>query len=144
MIEGTAELKKKLERTIGRQARREGVPEGALPALPVDEAVLGEAAPLITGIWLATALKQARAGLPKLVNFDGEELVLCEVRFPLADPALAEEVAACLDRLPDVHRDEPGQPSWTWLAAETTAKGKARAANGNLISLHSHPAVRSR
>ena len=41
----------------------------ALQALPVDEAVLGEAAPLITGVWLATALKQARAGLPKLVNF---------------------------------------------------------------------------
>jgi hypothetical protein len=107
------------------------VREEALQALPVDGAVLGEAAPLITGTWLATALKQARAGLPKLVNFDGEELVLCEARFPLA--AQAEEVAACLDRLPDIHRDEPRQPSWTWLAAESTPKGKARAASGKAL-----------
>jgi len=133
VIEGITELKKKLERTIGRQARREGVREEALQALPVDGAVLGEAAPLITGTWLATALKQARAGLPKLVNFDGEELVLCEARFPLA--AQAEEVEACLDRLPDIHRDEPRQPSWTWLAAESTPKGKARAASGKALTL---------
>jgi hypothetical protein len=133
VIDGVTELKRKLERTIGRQARREGMSEEALQALPVDEAVLGEAAPLITGIWLATALKQARAGLPKLVNFDGEELVLCEVRFPLA--AKAEEVAACLDRLPAIHRDEPGQPSWTWAAPETTAKDKARAPKGKALTL---------
>jgi hypothetical protein len=135
VIEGVTELKKKLQRTIGRQAGREGVPEEALAALPVDEAVLGEAAPLITGIWLATALKQAQSGLPKLVNFDGEELVLCEVRFPLADSAQAEELAACLDHLPDVHRDEPGQPRLTWLAGENAPKGKAQAAGGKALTL---------
>jgi hypothetical protein len=135
VVEGLAELKKTLERTIGRQARRGGVPQEALAALPVDEAVLGEAAPLITGTWLATALEQARGALPKLLNFDGEELVLCETRFPLADPGRAEEVAACLDRLPDVHRDEPGEPSWTWLAAEKASGGKARAASGKALTL---------
>jgi hypothetical protein len=135
VIEGLTELKKELERTIGRQARRGGVPREALEALPVDEAVLGEAAPLITGTWLATALQQARGALPELVNFDGEELVLCETRFPLADPGRAEEVAACLDRLPDVHRDEPGEPSWTWLAAEKASGGKARAASGKALTL---------
>ena len=43
VIDGITELKRKLERTIGRQARREGMSEEALQALPVDEAVLGEA-----------------------------------------------------------------------------------------------------
>src|SRR5947209_7022886 len=56
---------------IGRRAAREGVPRGAAEAPPVDAAVLAEAAPLITGTWLAGALEQARgAPLPELVNFD--------------------------------------------------------------------------
>jgi hypothetical protein len=102
----------------------------------VDEAVLGEAAPLITGTWLAGALEQVRGGpLPELVNFDGEELVLCEVRFPLADPARAGEAATCLDRLPDLHRDEPGEPAWTWTATAKAARGKARAAGRKALKL---------
>jgi hypothetical protein len=133
VVEGIAGLRKELERTLGRRAGRGGVPREALAALPVDEAVLGEAAPLITGTWLATALEQARAGPPELVNSDGEELVFCEARFPLADPGPAGEVAARLDRLPDVHRDEPGDPAWTWVAAAKASGAQARAAGGKAL-----------
>ena len=133
VVEAIAELGKGLGRRIGRRAAREGVPREAAEAAPVGEAVLAEAAPLITGTWLASALEQARGDpLPELVNFDGEELVLCEVRFPLADPARAGEAATCLDRLPDLHRDEPGEPAWTWTAA---ARGKARAAGRKALKL---------
>jgi hypothetical protein len=125
VVEAIAELGKGLGGTIGRQAAREGVPREA-----------AEAAPLITGTWLASALEQARGGpLPELVNFDGEELVLCEVRFPLADPARAGEVAARLDRLADLHRDEPGEPAWTWTATAKAARGKARAAGRKALKL---------
>jgi hypothetical protein len=134
VVEGIAGLRKELERTLGRRAGRGGVPREALAALPVDEAVLGEAAPLIIGTWLATALEQARGGPPELVNSDGEELVFCEARFPLADPGPAGEVAARLDRLPDVHRDEPGDPAWTWVAAAKASGAKARAAGGKALT----------
>jgi hypothetical protein len=134
VVEGIAGLRKELERTIGRRAGRGGVPREALAALPVDEAVLGEAAPLITGTWLATALEQARGGPPELVNSDGEELVFCEARFPLADPGRGGEVAARLDRLPDVHRDEPDEPAWTWVAAGKASGAKARAAGGKALT----------
>src|SRR4051794_9831620 len=135
VIEAMAGLGKGLGRRVGRAAR-EGVPREAPGAPPVGEAVLAEAAPLITGTWLAGALEQARGGpLPELVNFDGEELVLCEVRFPLADPARAGEVAARLDRLADLHRDEPGEPAWTWTATAKAARGKARAAGRKALKL---------
>jgi hypothetical protein len=128
VVDEIADLRTSFTRTLGREAKREGVPREALEALPVDDAVLGEVAPLITQTWLVAALKRARGGpLPKLVNFDGEELVLCEVRFPLADPGRTAEVAGRLDRLPDVHRDEPDEPAWTWLAAKRrTSRRKAR------------------
>jgi hypothetical protein len=91
--------------------------------------VLGAAAPLITRAWLESALEQVRGGpLPELVNADGEALVFCETRFPLADPARAGEVAARLDRLPDLHRDEPDEPAWTWMAAGKATRDEARAA----------------
>lgn len=134
VVEGIAGLRKELERTLGRRAGRGGVPREALAALPVDEAVLGEAAPLVTGTWLATALEQARGGPPELVNFDGEELVFCEARFPLADPGRAGEVAARLDRLPGVHRDEPDEPAWTWVAAGEAPGAKARAEGGKALT----------
>ena len=136
VVEAIAELGKGLGRRVGRRAAREGATREAPGAPPVDEAVLGEAAPLITGTWLAGALEQVRGGpLPELVNFDGEELVLCEVRFPLADPARAGEAATCLDRLPDLHRDEPGEPAWTWTATAKAARGKARTAGRKALKL---------
>src|SRR3954466_5553157 len=138
VVEAIAELGKGLGRRVGRRARREGAGRGAAEVVPVAEAVLGEAAPLITGTWLAGALEQARGGpLPELGNFDGGELVLCEVRFPLASPARAGEVATCLARLPDLHRDEPGEPAWTWTATAKAkaARGKARAAGRKGLKL---------
>jgi hypothetical protein len=136
VVEAVAELGKGLGRRVGRRAAREGATREVPGAPPVDEAVLGEAAPLITGTWLAGALEQVRGGpLPELVNFDGEELVLCEVRFPLADPARAGEAATCLDRLPDLHRDEPGEPAWTWTATAKAARGKARTAGRKALKL---------
>ncbi|HEX6012797.1 MAG TPA: hypothetical protein VFY87_13575 [Geminicoccaceae bacterium] len=131
-VEAIAELSK----SLGRRAEREGVPQEALAMLPVDGAVLGQAAPLITQTWLVSALEQARGSpLPKLVNFDGEELVFCEARFPLADPGRAEEVTAHLDRLPDVHRDEPDEPAWTWTTARKASRGKARGTSRKALKL---------
>src|SRR3954454_6732168 len=136
VVEAIAELGKGLGRRVGRRARREGAGRGAAEVVPVAEAVLAEAAPLITGTWLAGALEQARgAPLPELVNFDGEQLVLCEVRFPLADPARAGEVTTRLDRLADLHRDEPGEPAWTWTATAKAARGEARAAGRKALKL---------
>jgi hypothetical protein len=61
VVEAIAELGKGLGRRVGRRATREGATREVPGAPPVDEAVLGEAAPLITGTWLAGALEIVQA-----------------------------------------------------------------------------------
>jgi hypothetical protein len=74
--------------------------------------VLGDAARVITWIWLAHTIKQLKAPPPSLTNFDGEQVVLTKVRFPLAKESTAE-VARLLDEMPELSR-EPEKLSWSW------------------------------
>ena len=117
LLDEFAEARKSFTRSVKRQAKRAGVPVGDIDQYPVEAAILGEMAPLFTQAWLATTLRGAlRQSMPELVNFDGDALIFSETRFPIPDPARSGEIERCLDGLPDLVRDEVGQPGWTWLA----------------------------
>jgi len=74
--------------------------------------VLGDAARVITGIWLAHTIKQLKAPPPSLTNFDGEQVVFTKVRFPVAQESRAE-VTRLLDEAPELAR-EPEKLCWSW------------------------------
>ncbi len=74
--------------------------------------VLGDAARVITSIWLAHTIKQLKAPPPSLTNFDGEQVVFTKVRFPVAKESWAE-VTRLFDEAPELGR-EPEKLYWSW------------------------------
>src|SRR6266478_1058795 len=74
--------------------------------------VLGDAARVITGIWLAHTIKQLKAPPPSLTNFDGEQVVFTKVRFPVAQESRVE-VTRLLDEAPEL-APEPEKLCWSW------------------------------
>ena len=130
ILDRIAKLRTGFSREIGREARRHGIPRAAVDALPVEDAVLSELAPLFSQTWLTTmVLRALEDPLSGASNFDGEALVFCESRFPLADPKNAVAIDACLDGLGELCRDEPGRPCWTWLSqpSSTPSSGEVKA-----------------
>ena len=117
ILEEISALKKDFSRRLTRRAKRAGVLPGVLEELPVDDAVLGEMAPLFTRTWLAAALRQIQGrSRPRLVNADGEDIVFSETRFPIADPVRSAAIENRLDGLAELVRDEADPPAWTWLS----------------------------
>ena len=116
LLDEFAQARKSFARGVKRRARQEGVSIGDVDQYPVQEAILGEMAPLLTQAWLARALRGALGqSMPNLVNFDGDKLIFSETRFPIQDPTRSGEIESRLDGLPDLVRDEAEQPTWTWL-----------------------------
>jgi hypothetical protein len=117
ILEEISALKVDFSRRLSRRAKRAGVLPGVLEGPPVDDAVLGEMAPLFTRTWLATALRQIQGrATPKLVNSDGEGIVFSETRFPIADRVRSAAIENRLDGLAELVRDEADQLAWTWLS----------------------------
>ncbi|UEM07479.1 hypothetical protein JL101_031595 (plasmid) [Skermanella rosea] len=138
LLDEFAEARKSFTRSMKRQAKRAGVPVGDIDQHPVEDAVLGEMAPMFTYAWLITTLRGALMGsLPDLVNFDGDALIFSETRFPIPDPARFGEIERRLDGLPDLVRDEAGQPTWTWLA-DAAATGPAPAMSSGAMMIKSY------
>jgi hypothetical protein len=108
------ESPERLKGTLADQmaALTEGERRGLDEMLSDRTLVLGDAARLITGIWLAHTIKQLKAPPPSLTNFDGEQVVLTKVRFPLAIENTAE-VTGLLDEMPELSR-EPEKLCWIW------------------------------
>jgi hypothetical protein len=116
LLDEFAQAQKSFIRSVKSRAKRAGVPVGDVDQYPVEEAILGEMAPLFTQAWLAGVLRRALGqSMPKLVNFDGDDLVFSETRFPTQDPARTREIESRLDGLADLARDEAERPTWTWL-----------------------------
>jgi hypothetical protein len=74
--------------------------------------VIGEAARIITWIWLADTIKQLKAPRPSLTNFDGEQVVFAKVRFAVAKGSNAE-VTRLLDGVSEFTR-EGEKLCWNW------------------------------
>ncbi|MGO9604628.1 MAG: hypothetical protein ACLQAT_14785 [Candidatus Binataceae bacterium] len=98
-----------------------------MKSAPVDEAALDEVlnatnialeggACAIGTIWIASTLEAMHKPLPALMNCDGEPLLFCKTRFPIAKGKRAE-VKRRLDATLDFLR-EPGKDRWSWIRHE--------------------------
>jgi hypothetical protein len=100
---------------LQRAAGRAGRAARSARKQPVADDALRKMAPLFTATWLLDALPKA-LGLsrPALRNSDGDEVVLHEVRFPLAPNTTPEEIADRLGSIASLHREN--ETFWNWLA----------------------------
>ncbi len=81
-----------------------------------DLLVASSSAPLFSAIWLEDTLDRVLLRKrPHLVNFDGDDIEFCKVRFPLRQDASAEAVSARLDGVAALERDDDS--TWTWTEA---------------------------
>ena len=128
--------KRRARRTVKEAARDfdKNVEPDAQKAL-ADILVASSAPPLFSAIWLEDALNRVlRPTRPHMVNFDGDDIEFCKVRFPLRPDATAEAVSARLDGVAVLERDDDS--TWTWTDASAgeadgpRPPGKATAARG--------------
>ena len=71
-------------------------------------------APIFSQHWTIDAITQLRAPLPALRNSDNEAIVFSEVRFPVTGDEA--EIAAVLDGIEALEREEEEEAHWVWLA----------------------------
>ncbi|HKN01790.1 MAG TPA: hypothetical protein VJX23_14830, partial [Candidatus Binataceae bacterium] len=103
--------------TLTEEQKRE------LDELLADRAIALEGgARVFAWIWLAHTLRQLRAPLPTLTNFDGEEVVFTKVRFAVAKEHRVE-VARLLDQVPELAR-EANREYWSWHRQDGEQGGK--------------------
>ena len=116
------ELVKDAGSALRKEARRLGVkppPRAFLRETAVRDLMGAET---FSEFWLGDIVLRAGASPPELRNTDGEPMVFCEVRFPLA--ADRAEIAAALDRIDDFEAD--GEGRWRWLAPGAPPERAAR------------------
>ncbi len=114
---------KKARREMGQLIETTEAEESELGKL-VDEALLGEAAPLFTGFWLHATLAAADQPPPQFFNTDGEELAFCEVQFPISRKD-TEEIERYLGSVSAFSPADDDPPGWQWLADEGKSKTTA-------------------
>jgi hypothetical protein len=77
-----------------------------------------------TTSWLVDAIDRAeQQEMPDLRNADGDELLQCTVRFPLADGTADDDVRAALDSCADLRPAAATQ--WNWVRREKRAAASA-------------------
>jgi hypothetical protein len=99
-----------------RRAKRAGQPE-EIPLEKVKAGILLDLAPIFTRTWLMDALGRFSQPPPRMVNFDGHDIVFTEMRYALRSD-VAAEIERRLDTAPLIERDSEGVPEWTWLQSD--------------------------
>jgi hypothetical protein len=70
---------------------------------------------MFTTFWLIDQIDRAEAPeIPDLRNAEGDELVLCQVRYPLAAGTTADDIEAALEAYPEFRR--ASATSWNWVS----------------------------
>lgn len=128
MVEVLRESSAQVQREFQEAIEELGVEE-VIDAKILDDAVVGEMAPMFTRFWLNEILASVRQPLPMIVNFDGDELVLCEVRFPVPG-ANAAEIERRLDGAAELERDDEDARFWQWVGDGSVPKRKAKGGSG--------------
>jgi hypothetical protein len=100
-----------------RRAKRAGQPED-IPLEKIKAELLPDLAPLFTRTWLLYTLGRISQPPPRMVNFDGHDIVFTEVRYPIR-PDTAAEIERRLDKAPLIERAVESEPVWTWLRGKT-------------------------
>jgi len=73
--------------------------------------------PMFTSFWLVDAIEQVVAPeIPDLRNAEGDELVLCEVCYPLAAGTTAKDIRGILKARPEFC--STSTTSWSWISRE--------------------------
>jgi hypothetical protein len=76
--------------------------------------------PMFTTFWLVDAIERIQAPeTPDLRNAEGDELVLCEVRYPLAAGTTADDIRAVLEARAEFCPADT--TSWNWISREKPA-----------------------
>ncbi len=75
---------------------------------------------MFTTFWLVDAIERVQAPeIPDLRNAEGDELVLCEVRYPLAAGTTAKDIGVILKARPEFC--PTSTTSWNWISREKPA-----------------------
>jgi hypothetical protein len=76
--------------------------------------------PMFTTFWLIDLIDRTEAPeIPHLRNADGDELVMCEVRYPLATGRTADDIRAVMQACPEFR--PASTTSWNWISQEKPA-----------------------
>jgi hypothetical protein len=87
----------------------------------LDTVLLQAAAPGFTTLWLNDILHRA-INPPEVQNSDGDEIIFCTVRFPLAANVDVADIQSALDKLPDLRRENA--TFWNWVDAGKASKSR--------------------
>jgi hypothetical protein len=79
--------------------------------------------PMLTTFWLVDVIERVQAPQPELRNSEGDEFVLCEVRYPLAAGIKAGDIRAVLAAYPEFR--QASATSWDWIRQEIPAASRA-------------------
>lgn len=77
-----------------------------------------------TACWLVGMIDLAQRGIPDLRNFDGDEVLLCTARFPLADGTSGDQIRTALDSRADLR--PAAAMRWNWVGMKKRASSPAR------------------
>jgi hypothetical protein len=132
LLAGIERIAKQERAAAKRRAKRAGQPEDILLET-VKADILHDLAPIFTRTWLMDALGQLSQPPPRMVNFDGHDIVFTEMRYVLR-PGVTAEIERRLDIAPLIERDSEGVPEWTWLQGEPwpPVQGQKHAPSGDL------------
>jgi hypothetical protein len=75
--------------------------------------------PMLTTVWLVDAIDRIQAPRRELRNADGDEFVLCELRYPLAAGIKADDIRKALKACPEFR--PASATSWNWIRQERPA-----------------------
>lgn len=89
---------------------------------------------MLTHAWLTEKVSAVIAPLPDIYNTHGEEIVICEVRFPILGDS--DEVAAILDSIEEFERIEE-EAKWDWHDLGSQHKGAKQSKRGLQVDTYS-------
>ena len=107
----TDDAKRALAENISLADDEESFADQVLATRPLDLRLAGR---FFTWIWLSYTLGRMRQPPPRMVNFEGDEVVFTTLRYTIgSNPRLREEISGRLDAAPSLVCNEE-QISWSW------------------------------
>jgi hypothetical protein len=120
-IEALHELRKrsKPKRRKFSKAMRQVFSDIAVAELGSTE-TLRAISPMFTTFWLVDLIERdRRPQIPDLRNVEGDELLLCEARYPFAAGTTCDHIQAVLDARPEFRRADT--TFWNWVSLQKSA-----------------------
>jgi hypothetical protein len=120
VIELLTAAKRRMRRALKKLTSELDIPTPAkLNSRTVDAASLAASAPLFTTIWLEDVLPRViDPSLPTIVNRDGDKILFCTARYPLASGTTGDAVRTCLRSVPAFR--EASENVWNWVEGGVT------------------------